>query len=153
MLALAATALHIQAQRGGAKGPASKGRGGAQPPVSINPQPAISGASTRPGIAPPTPGEGEIETQSPWKELPANPAETRKRFHLLFPGAGQQETGLLVPGRRLGDLLRNTRKTECGASLFLMPLAVRAAPFALLKARASRPLVGVSWGARVQRVA
>jgi len=29
-------------------------------------------------------------------------------------------------------LLRNTRKTECGASLFLTPLAVRAAPFALL---------------------
>jgi hydrogenase maturation protease len=28
-------------------------------------------------------------------------------------------------------LLRNTRKTECGANLFLDPLGVRAAPFAL----------------------
>ena len=29
-------------------------------------------------------------------------------------------------------LLRNTRKTECGASMFPAPLVVRAAPFALL---------------------
>jgi hypothetical protein len=29
--------------------------------------------------------------------------------------------------------LRNTRKTECGADLFLIRLAVRAAPFALLR--------------------
>jgi hypothetical protein len=28
-------------------------------------------------------------------------------------------------------LKRNTRKTECGARLFLTPLAVRATPFAL----------------------
>jgi hypothetical protein len=28
-------------------------------------------------------------------------------------------------------LLRNTRKTECGANLFLIRLAVSAAPFAL----------------------
>jgi len=34
--------------------------------------------------------------------------------------------------RELAPLLRNTRKTECGASLFLTSLAVRAAPFALL---------------------
>ncbi len=30
-------------------------------------------------------------------------------------------------------LLRNTRKTECGANLFLIRLKVRAAPFALLR--------------------
>ena len=30
-------------------------------------------------------------------------------------------------------LLRNSRKTECGAKLFLTCLAVRAAPFALLR--------------------
>ena len=30
-------------------------------------------------------------------------------------------------------LLRNSRKTECGASKFLIGLAVRAAPFALLR--------------------
>jgi len=29
-------------------------------------------------------------------------------------------------------LLRNMRKTECGANLFLTPLGVRAAPFELL---------------------
>ncbi len=32
--------------------------------------------------------------------------------------------------------LRNTRKTECGARLFLIRLAVRAAPFAVLKEHA-----------------
>jgi hypothetical protein len=32
-----------------------------------------------------------------------------------------------------GGLLRNTRKTECGAKQFLIPLAVRTAPFALLR--------------------
>jgi hypothetical protein len=34
--------------------------------------------------------------------------------------------------RLFGELLRNTRKTECGAGQFLARLAVRAAPFALL---------------------
>jgi enterochelin esterase-like enzyme len=43
----------------------------------------------------------EVETQSPWKELLANPAETKKWLHLLFLGCGQQETGMLAPGRRL----------------------------------------------------
>jgi hypothetical protein len=35
-------------------------------------------------------------------------------------------------------LLRNTRKTECGAILFLIRLAVRAAPFALLSKQFAR---------------
>jgi len=48
----------------------------------------------------PSAGTTEIETQSPWKELLANPA-TRKNLRLLYLGAGQQETGMLAPGRRL----------------------------------------------------
>jgi hypothetical protein len=32
----------------------------------------------------------------------------------------------------IDPLLRNTRKTECGAKQFLIPLGVRAAPFTLL---------------------
>ena len=38
-----------------------------------------------------------------------------------------------------GCLLKNTRKTECGANLFLVRLAVRASPFALLKNRRGEP--------------
>jgi enterochelin esterase-like enzyme len=53
-----------------------------------------------------TPGPTDIETQSPWKELLANPADTKKRLRLLFLGCGQQETGLLEPGRRLVKLFQ-----------------------------------------------
>lgn len=48
----------------------------------------------------------EVETQSPWKELLANPAETKERLHLLFLGCGQQETGMLAPGQQLVKLFR-----------------------------------------------
>jgi enterochelin esterase-like enzyme len=51
------------------------------------------------------PGE-EIETQSPWKELLANPARTKEWLHLLFLGCGQQETGMLAPGRKLAELFK-----------------------------------------------
>src|SRR5665213_694168 len=40
--------------------------------------------------------------------------------------------------RGSGSLLRNTRKTECGAELFLVPLKVRAAPLALLRTRVAK---------------
>ena len=50
--------------------------------------------------------KGEIETESPWKELLANPAETKKWLHLLFLGCGQQETGMLDPGRKLVKILQ-----------------------------------------------
>jgi enterochelin esterase-like enzyme len=53
-----------------------------------------------------TPGPMDIETRSPWKELLANPADTKKRLRLLFLGCGQQETGLLEPGRRLVKLFQ-----------------------------------------------
>lgn len=52
------------------------------------------------------PANEEVETQSPWKELLANPAETRKWLHLLFLGSGQQETGMLGPGRHLVKVFR-----------------------------------------------
>jgi len=52
------------------------------------------------------PASGDIETQSPWKELLANPAETKKRLHLLFLGSGQQETAMLAPGQRLVKLFQ-----------------------------------------------
>lgn len=48
----------------------------------------------------PAPSEG-IELQSPWKELLANSGETKKWLRLRFLGCGQQETGMLAPGRRL----------------------------------------------------
>ena len=54
------------------------------------------------GIGPETPGE--IETKSPWKELLANPEQTKKNLRLLFLGAGQQETAMLQPGKRLVKL-------------------------------------------------
>jgi hypothetical protein len=41
-----------------------------------------------------------METQSPWKELLANPERTTKNRPLLFLGAGQQETPMLLPGKR-----------------------------------------------------
>jgi enterochelin esterase family protein len=46
----------------------------------------------------------DIETQAPWKDLLANPAETKKRLRLLFLGCGQQETGMWAPGQRLVKL-------------------------------------------------
>ena len=50
--------------------------------------------------------DGAIETQAPWKDLLANPAETKKWLHLLFLGCGQQETGMRGPGRRLVEVLK-----------------------------------------------
>ena len=42
--------------------------------------------------------------------------------------------------RLFGELLTNMRKTECGADVFLVRLAVRATPFALLTHVTSRLL-------------
>jgi len=56
------------------------------------------------GIGPAAPGE--IEEQSPWKELLANPEKTRKNLRLLFLGSGQQETAMLAPGKRLVTLFK-----------------------------------------------
>ena len=41
------------------------------------------------------------DTRSPWRELLANPAETRKKLRLLFLGSGRAETGMLGPGQAL----------------------------------------------------
>ena len=48
----------------------------------------------------PRPSAAPIETQSPWKDVFANPA-AKKNLRLLFLGAGQQETGMVAPGQRL----------------------------------------------------
>jgi enterochelin esterase-like enzyme len=48
----------------------------------------------------------DVDTQSPWKELLANPVETKRRLKLLFLGCGQQETGMLAPGQRLVKLFK-----------------------------------------------
>lgn len=58
---------------------------------------AYSGGFGALGTQPP---EEDIETQSPWKALLANPA-TRKNLRLLFLGSGQQETGMLGSGQRV----------------------------------------------------
>ena len=54
----------------------------------------------------PAPSKEDVETQSPWKELLAHPAETKKWLRLLFLGSGQQETGMLGPGQRLVKLFQ-----------------------------------------------
>jgi len=51
-------------------------------------------------------GSAESETVSPWKDLLADPAATKKWLHFLFLGCGQQETGMLEPGRRLVKLFQ-----------------------------------------------
>jgi enterochelin esterase-like enzyme len=56
------------------------------------------------GIGPAMPGD--IETQSPWKELLANPEQTKKNLRLLFLGAGRGETPMLAPGKRLVQLFK-----------------------------------------------
>jgi enterochelin esterase-like enzyme len=56
------------------------------------------------GIGPETPGA--IETKSPWKELLADPEQTKKNLRMLFLGAGQQETPMLPPGKRLVKLFK-----------------------------------------------
>lgn len=48
----------------------------------------------------------DAATQSPWKELLADPSQAKKSFRLLFLGSGQQESGLLDTGRHLVKLLQ-----------------------------------------------
>ena len=45
--------------------------------------------------------EAADDTRSPWKELLANPAGTRKNLRLLFLGSGRAEIGMLGPGQQL----------------------------------------------------
>jgi enterochelin esterase family protein len=56
------------------------------------------------GLGPQAPGD--IETQAPWKDLLANPEQTKKNLHLLFLGAGEQETAQHAPGQRLVQLFK-----------------------------------------------
>jgi enterochelin esterase-like enzyme len=48
----------------------------------------------------------DVETQAPWKELLADPNVAKKSLRLLFLGCGQDEAGLLGPGRKLASLLQ-----------------------------------------------
>lgn len=50
---------------------------------------------------------GSIEEQAPWKELLANPPQTKKNLHLLFLGAGELETAMHEPGQRLVKLFND----------------------------------------------
>jgi len=52
------------------------------------------------------PTAGPDESQSPWRELLANPEPTKKSFRLLYLGSGQSERGMLEPGRKLVALLK-----------------------------------------------
>ena len=47
-----------------------------------------------------------VEPQAPWKALLANPSDARKNLRLVFLGCGQQETGMLAPGKHLVQLLQ-----------------------------------------------
>jgi enterochelin esterase-like enzyme len=53
-----------------------------------------------------TSASADVEAQTPWKELLANPAETKKSLRLLFLGCGQDEAGMLAPGKKLAGLLK-----------------------------------------------
>ncbi|MEP6961033.1 MAG: alpha/beta hydrolase-fold protein [Acidobacteriota bacterium] len=46
-----------------------------------------------------------VETQAPWQAVLANPADGKK-LRLLFLGCGQDEAGLLAPGKKLASLLK-----------------------------------------------
>jgi enterochelin esterase family protein len=47
-----------------------------------------------------------VETQAPWKGLLADPTAAKKSLRLLFLGCGQDEAGLLGPGKTLASLLQ-----------------------------------------------
>jgi len=64
---------------------------------------AYSGGFGALGPQPPSVG---IETQSPWKDLLADPSKARKNLALLFLGCGREETGMLAPGQRIVQLLQ-----------------------------------------------
>ncbi len=49
----------------------------------------------------------DVTTQAPWKELLANPNVAKKSLRLLFLGCGQDEAGLLGPGKKLVSLLQD----------------------------------------------
>ena len=53
-----------------------------------------------------TSASADVENQTPWKELLANPAEAKKSIRLVFLGCGQDEAGMLAPGKRLAGLLK-----------------------------------------------
>lgn len=48
----------------------------------------------------------DVASQSPWKELLANPGAAAKSLRLIFLGSGREEAGLLGPGRTLVRLLQ-----------------------------------------------
>jgi enterochelin esterase-like enzyme len=49
---------------------------------------------------------GYVETQAPWNDLLANPGVAKKSLRLLFLGCGQDEAGMLAPGKKLAGLLK-----------------------------------------------
>jgi enterochelin esterase family protein len=51
-------------------------------------------------------GPAEVEMQTPWKEMLANPSKTNQTIRLLFLGSGQAEGGLREPGKKLVGLLK-----------------------------------------------
>jgi enterochelin esterase-like enzyme len=48
----------------------------------------------------------DVTSQAPWKELLANPTVAKKSLRLLYLGCGQDEAGLVAPGRNLAGLLK-----------------------------------------------
>ncbi|MEO5922354.1 MAG: alpha/beta hydrolase-fold protein [Bryobacteraceae bacterium] len=46
-----------------------------------------------------------VEAQAPWQAVLANPSDVKK-LRLLFLGSGQDEAGLLAPGKKLASLLK-----------------------------------------------
>jgi enterochelin esterase family protein len=48
----------------------------------------------------------DATTQSPWKEILADPVKTSKSLRFLYLGCGQSEAGMLEPGKKLVSLLK-----------------------------------------------
>ena len=68
-----------------------------------DPRPCCAGPATTRRTAS---ASADVETQAPWKELLADPNVAKKSLRLLFLGCGQDEAGLLGPGRKLASLLK-----------------------------------------------
>jgi len=64
---------------------------------------AYSGGFGSLGVATSSP---DVETQTPWKELLADPGTAKKSLRLLFLGSGSDEAGLVAPGKKLAGLLK-----------------------------------------------
>ena len=80
-------------------------------------------------------GPGVVVGRALYKFEDAKTLSVSPPFHWKSTSSIQFPAARIVRAEFGGALLRNTRKTECGAKVFLVCMLVRAAPFALLRQR------------------